>query len=373
MKRRILMHMGPSVGNYRVMLAGVMENVGFASAEFISAMKECLEGLLELTGASGDYMPFAIPGSGTAAMESVVTFLHKGDRVLVMSNGVFGDRWSRILERYPLKVDYLSAGAGKTVTPDDAARQAAGNRYRLAVMTHVETSTGVRAPVSELIAAVRQNSDIVAVDGVASVGGEAVEASKWDADIVLTASQKAIGAPPGLGLLVARRGLLGPAGGERICSYFLDLNNWAPVMEGMTGLKGGYFATPPISTIFSLREAIRMAKEEGLEARFSRHSEAARSLREAAEGLGLAVVAGEGLRSSTVTGLKVSGVDADEFVRRCAVKGVEFATGVHPELRGRYFRVGHMGWVNQNDIAAAVDVIRSTLGEMKGMPQEAKR
>lgn len=365
MKRKILMHMGPSVGNYRVTLAGVTENVGFASPEFIAAMRESLDGVLEVMGAGSDYMPFIIPGSGTAAMESTVTFLRKGDRVLVLSNGVFGDRWSRIFERYPVKVDYLNAKAGETVSPEDAGKLAAGKKYRLAVMTHVETSTGVRAPVRELVQSVRGASDIVAVDGVASVGGEKVSAKEWDADIVLTASQKAIGAPPGLGLLSVRKGLIGVTGKESICGFFLDLNNWAPVMQGMLDMKGGYFATPPISAIFSLREALRLAKEEGFSKRIERHASAAAEIRSGVQELGLGIVAGEGLRSNTVTGVKLDGTDMAEFVRRCTEKGVEFATGVHPELKGRYFRIGHMGWVTDNDVAAALAVIKQVLGEMR--------
>ena len=365
MKRKILMHMGPSVGNYKVTLAGVTENVGFASPEFIAAMKESLEGVAEVMGAGSDHMPFIIPGSGTAAMESAVTFLRRGDRVLVLSNGVFGDRWLRIFERYPVKVDYLNARAGETVLPEDAGKFASVNKYRLTVMTHVETSTGVRSPVHELIHSVRASSDIVAVDGVASVGGENVSAKEWDADIVLTASQKAIGAPPGLGLLVVRKSLLGVDGNDRISGFFLDLNNWAPVMQGMLDMKGGYFATPPISTIFSLREAFRLAREEGLSKRIERHASAAGEIRSGVQELGLGIVAMDGLRSNTVTGVRLDGIDAAEFVKKCADRGVEFATGVHPELKGKYFRIGHMGWVTDLDVTAALEVIKQVLHEMR--------
>lgn len=359
------MHMGPSVGNRDVLMAGVRPNVGFASAEFIAAMKQALEGLLEVAGAGADYLPLMLPGSGTAAMESVTTFLRKGDRVLVLSNGLFGDRWARIFERYPVTVDYVGAAAGESVTPAALKEGARGRKYRLVAVTHVETSTGVRAPVEELIASAREVSDIVAVDGVASVGGEDVRTGAWDADIVLTASQKAIGAAPGLGLLVVRKSLLGRKEGNALSGYFLDLNNWAPVMEGMMGMRGGYFATPPISAIFSLADALRRAREEGMVNRISRHEEAARAIRGGMEELGLGIVAGEGLRSNTVTGVSVGTIDADDFVRRCLDKGVEFATGVHPAIRGRYFRIGHMGWVTHDEVDAAIRTVASTLAEVR--------
>ncbi len=364
MVRRILMHMGPSVGNYRVMLAGVAENVGFATDEFVLAMKESLHGVLEVMGGDDSYLPFIIPGSGTAAMESVTTFLRRGDRVLVVSNGLFGDRWMRIFERYPVEVDSLKATPGLTVTPEEIASKSGGAKYRMTVMTHVETSTGVRAPVAELIEAARQISELTVVDGVASVGGENVEAVRWGADVVLTASQKAIGAPPGLGLLAVRRNLLAGVKGEGVSGYFLDLHNWQPVMEGMLEGRGGYFATPPISTVLSLREAFRMSGEEGLENRIERHRAVASRIADSVEGMGLGIVASPGLRSNTVTGVMLNGLDMNAFLSGCIGRGVEFASGVHPVLKGKYIRIGHMGWVNQNDAAAAIAAIRGTIEGM---------
>lgn len=371
MSQRILMHMGPSVGNYRVLLAGVQENVGFASAEFIEAMKESLEGLLSLTGAGPEYMPFILPGSGTAAMESMTTFLRRDDRVLILSNGVFGDRWVKILERYPVKIDLVSTKAGSSVTAGQAEELVSKNSYRMAVMTHVETSTGVKAPVKELVGAVRDRSELVAVDCVASAGGEEVNAIDWGADFIISASQKAIGGPPGMGLVVARKQALLPEEGA-LSGFFLDLRNWSRVMEGMLASKGGYFATPPVPAVFSLRKAIRLIQKEGLEARIRRHESAASLLRERLQELGLDIVADEGLRSNTVTGAKLEGIDPDAFIRSCLQKGVEFASGVHPELKGRYFRIGHMGWITRNDIVAAVSVIEETLREMDGVRQQEK-
>lgn len=360
MARRILMHMGPSVGNYEVLLAGVKENVGFATPEFIDAMKFSLEQIPGVMGADDSYMPFLIPGSGTAAMESVATFLRKGDNVLVLSNGVFGDRWLRILERYPVNVEAITAHAGSTV--DEEMLQAVkGKKYRLAVMTHVETSTGVRAPVDRLISTIRDSTEIIAVDGVASVGGERVLASKWDADIVLTASQKAIGAAPGLGILCVRKKLVDSRDQGSLAGYFLDLMNWKPVMSGMMQGAGGYFATPPVSSVFSLKRALESVRKEGIEERVERHRSCSEIFRNAVKGLGLGIVASEGLRSNTVTGVLLESLDPAAFVKMCFDKGVEFATGVHPELRGKYFRVGHMGWVGRNDIAAAVSAIGEAL------------
>lgn len=371
MSDRLLMHMGPSIGNYRVLLAGVQENIGFASGEFIEAMKESLEGLLGVMGAGSDYMPFILPGSGTAAMESMTTFLRKGDKVLILSNGVFGDRWARILERYPVEADVVSARAGESVTVKQVEELVRGNSYRMTVMTHVETSTGVRAPVKELVRAVRNGSELVGVDCVASAGGEEVAAEDWGADFIISASQKAIGGPPGMGLVAARREALSDAE-DSVSGYFLDLRNWSKVMEGMLASKGGYFATPPISSIFSLREALRLISQEGMEARIGRHSTAASLLRASLEELGLGMVAKEGLRSNTVTGVKLGGMDQDEFLKQCLQRGVEFASGVHPELKGKYFRIGHMGWVTSNDIAVAVNVIQEAMKSMGGERQTAR-
>ena len=358
------MHVGPSIGNYDVLSAAVQPNIGFASPEFNSAMKNSLEGFRYVTGSDSSYTPFILPGSGTVAMESVMSFIPRGSRILVVSNGVFGDRWEAIMSRYPLILKVLRAEAGKAVSTGEIEHEVSSGRYFAVAMTQVETSTGVRLDVESVAKAVRNHADLVIVDGVASIGGETMKASQWGIDVCLTASQKALGAQAGAGLLVASPSAMEKLKGESISGYFADLRNWSDIMNKFLAGGGGYFATPPIGTVFSIQKSMDLIRSETMEARVRRHEICSQAFRAGINHLGLEILASEKLRSNTVSGVMVDGISIPDFLQRCMKKGVEFGAGVHPSVRNRYFRVGHMGWVQPAHIITALNAIESSLEEM---------
>ncbi len=358
------MHVGPSIGNYDVLSAAVQPNIGFASPEFNSAMKNSLEGFRYVTGSDSSYTPFILPGSGTVAMESVMSFIPRGSRILVVSNGVFGDRWEAIMSRYPVILKVLRAEAGKAVSTGEIEHEVSSGRYFAVAMTQVETSTGVRLDVESVAKAVRNHVDLVIVDGVASIGGETMKASHWGIDVCLTASQKALGAQAGAGLLVASPSAMEKLKGESTSGYFADLRNWSDIMNKFLAGGGGYFATPPIGTVFSIQKSMDLIRSETMEARVSRHEICSQAFRAGINHLGLEILASEKLRSNTVSGVMVDGISIPDFLQRCMKKGVEFGAGVHPSVRNRYFRVGHMGWVQPAHIITALNAIESSLEEM---------
>lgn len=359
--KRLLMHVGPSIGNRDVMLAGARDNVGFATGEFVQAMKHSLEGLRYVMGAGKGSQPFIIPGSGTSAMESVASFLKEGDRILILTNGVFGNRWEYIFSRYRVKYDVLRADPGESVTPEMIREEVGDTQYRMAMMTHVETSTGVRAPVDDLVAALRNNAELITVDGIASVGGEFADMEKRGVDIYLTASQKAIGAPPGAGLLVASEKAMAGLTNDSLAGYSLNLMNWLPIMKGMEDGKGGYFATPPVHTILSLSHALSLLEEETLEKRVRRHQLSAEMLREGITAMGMDVVAVSGYRSNTVTGLRLNRAKQKDVIANALRLGIEFGSGVHPGVKPDYIRIGHMGWVEEHHVLRALSVLEKAL------------
>lgn len=359
MVSRVLMHVGPSVGNYKVLSAATVPNVGFASPEFVEALKFSLEEYSKLTGADSTYTPFILPGGGTAAMESTMSFLARGSRVLVVTNGVFGDRWEKILSRYPVEFKVLRASPGNIVPTSQVVSELESQHYDAVTITHVETSTGARVPLKDMAAAVRPYVGLIIVDGVASIGGERINAAEWNLDVCLTASQKALGAQTGAGLLVASQKAMEKLEGESISGYFLDLRNWLPIMKGFLAGKGGYFATPPIGTIFSLKESFEHINSETPEQRYERHRVCAEAFRRGLKEMGLEVVASEGVRSNTVTGVFLENTDLGKFLSGCISDGVEFAAGVHEQIKGRYFRVGHMGWIEPAHIIKALNTIES--------------
>ena len=361
------MHVGPVTILDRILYAGLKNNVGFSSPEFIQAFQYSLKKVRELFQVDNTYQPFLIPGGGTSAMESVTSLLKEGEKVLVVTNGVFGDRWIEIFKKYPVKIDVLKAEPGYYVEPEIIEKQVKKEKYSLITFTHVETSTGVRQPIKESVKVVRDYVDLVVVDGVSSVGAEEVKAKEWGVDVYLTASQKALGVPPGIGILVLSENAMKRLSDEKsVAGYYLDLRNWLPVMRGMEEGKGGYFSTPPVHTILMLQEALKIIiEEEGLENRIKRHERVAATIRAGIEGMGLEIVAKRPeAYSNTVTGVLLKKVNAENVLTNIISEGIEVAPGVHPALRGKYFRIGHMGWVTENDAIATIATIERVLKKL---------
>ncbi|WP_205760722.1 pyridoxal-phosphate-dependent aminotransferase family protein [Acidianus sulfidivorans] len=366
MTRKILMHVGPETIDYDVLLAGVKGDIGFTSKEFVDAMSYSLKYLRKLMGADQSYQPFIIPGGGTSAMESVTSLLKKDDKVLVVSNGVFGDRWTNIFSRYPVKVSTIKAKAGYYVKPDEIedAIKKEGGKVKLVTLTHVETSTGVREPIEEVSKRIRAYTDLIVVDGVSSVGAEVVKAKDWDIDVYLTASQKAIATPPGAGLLVLSQNAVKYLD-DNIAGYYLNLKNWINVMKSMEEGKASYFSTPPVHLILMLKKAFEMIDAEGLENRIKRHELVSSAIRKGIEGMGLEIVAKTPeAYSNTVTGVKVSKVNPNDVLSAIVQEGIELAPGVHPDLAGKYFRIGHMGWVNLNDVISTISALERVMKKL---------
>ncbi|SMD30913.1 pyridoxal-phosphate-dependent aminotransferase family protein [Picrophilus oshimae] len=360
MSRRLLMHVGPVTIDNDVLSAGLVNNAGFASPEFVEAMKYALNGFL-YTVKSGNYMPFILPGSGTLAMESMTSFLKPNDSVLIISNGVFGDRWKNIFSRYNLNIDYLKAPPGRAVSLNEIEN--IKKHYRMAVMTHVETSTGVRFDVKSAAGILRNISDIIVADGVASISGENMEADKWDVDVVFTASQKALGAPPGAALLAISPEAVSELNDVSLSGFYNNLYAWKDIMTSILDNKSAYYTTPPVHIVFSLARAFELIKKEGIDERIKRHYIVAESIRSGIDGLGLEIVAGDDYKSNTVTAVMID--NPSEFISGLYSKNIEIASGVVPELKDRYVRIGHMGWLNINDAAATVSAMERVLHEMK--------
>lgn len=365
MTRKILMHVGPETIDYDVLLGGVKGDVGFTSKEFVDAMSFSLKFLRKLMGVSESYQPFIIPGGGTSAMESITSLLRKGDKVLVVSNGVFGNRWIDIFSRYPVNVKALKAKAGYYVKPEEIEEEVKKDNYTMVTMTHVETSTGVREPIAEVTKRIRDYVDLIVVDGVASVGGEEVRAEDWKVDVFLTASQKAIGTPPGAGLLVVSENATKRLGEDSVAGYYLNLKNWLGVMQSMEKGKASYFSTLPVHLILMIKKAFELIETEGIENRIRRHEIVSSAVRKGIEALGLEIVAKTPeAYSNTVTGVMLKKANPNDLLSMSLAEGIEFAPGVHPDLAGKYFRIGHMGWVNINDVISAIAVIERVLSKL---------
>jgi alanine-glyoxylate transaminase/serine-glyoxylate transaminase/serine-pyruvate transaminase len=202
------------------------------------------------------------------------------------------------------------------------------------------------------------------VDGVCATAGESFHQDAWGADVYLTASQKAVGVPPGLALLTA-----GPRALEAwrsrktpVASVYSDWAEWLPIMEAYETGKPAYFATPPVNLVCALDVSLGQILAEGMEARFARHQRMARAFRAAWKALGLRMLpASDAVAAHTLSAVYYpDGVDA-ALVGRVKGQGIVVAGGLHPELKARYFRVGHMNRVGPTDVLAAVGAVERAL------------
>lgn len=255
----------------------------------------------------------------------------------------------------------VRAAVGEGVDLDrveDALRKTAS---KLLTVTHVDTSTGVRMPISSIGELARRHGALSVVDGVCSVAGEEIRQEAWGLDVVLTASQKAIGVPPGLALLVA-----GPRAIEcfrqrrhPVRSYYGDWAKWLPVMKGYEARTPSYFGTPAVNLVAALDVSLRRILAEGMDSRFERHVHLASAFQAGVEALGLRQVPlDRDHRAHTLTACYLpDGVAVPPFLKAVAEAGAVIAGGLHPDLRERTFRVGHMGAVCAGDVLATLGAI----------------
>ncbi len=363
-ERELLMIPGPVAFDPEVLRALSAPSRSHVSPEFIALFQRVMERLRQVCFAPSA-QPFVVPGSGTLAMEmAVANLVEEGDRALVVSTGYFGDRMATILERHGAKVTRVEAPVGEAPTVDAVRSELAKGDFKVMSLTHVDTSTGIRAPVKELLAAVGDRNVLSIVDGVCATGGEEFRQEAWGADVYLTASQKALGVPPGLAVLtVSPRAM--QTWRERktpVRSFYADFAEWLPIHEAYAEGKPAYFSTPAVNLVAALDVSLRQLLDEGMEARFARHARIADAFRAAWAALGLALVPKETkLAANTLSALYLpEGVDAS-LMGRVRQAGAVIAGGLHPDIRAKSFRVGHMNAVNASDCLATVGALERAL------------
>ena len=325
---------------------------GHLAPEVIEAFGASLEMMRRVWLAAPSSQPFAFSGSGTTAMEmAVANLIEPGDAAIVVNTGYFSDRMVEMLRRAGADVVDLTAVPGEVPNVsraegafDDFAR--AGKKVKALFATHVDTSTGALCDPKPLASLARERGALSIFDGVCATAGERFEMDAWGADVYLTASQKAIGLPAGLALLVASERALA-ARDERKAPPALaqDWHAWRPVMQAYEARTPSYFATPPTNLILALSAGLREILADGMETRFALHERGARALQAAWSTLGLRPVpTRERNAAHTLSALHYPAAVDASLVARVAEHGVTIAGGLHPTIKATYFRVGHMGY-----------------------------
>ncbi|MCK4681803.1 alanine--glyoxylate aminotransferase family protein [Candidatus Bipolaricaulota bacterium] len=363
--RALLMIPGPIEFEPEVLAALGAPTTSHVDPDFIEVFGQALERMREVwLCPSGQ--PFVVAGSGMLAMEmAVANLIEPGDKALVLSTGVFGDRYGELLSRYNAEVTVLRAPLGDTIALEEVDVALKANSYKLITFTHVDTSTGVRVDVKSLGALGREYGVLTVLDGVCSVAGEELRQEEWGIDVALTASQKAIGVPPGLALMVVSPRALA-AWRERktpVTNYYTDWNNWLPIMEAYEARQPSYFGTPPVNSIFALNVSLGQILTEGMSERFARHCKLGAACKAAIRVLGMSQVPTNSAHAAaTLTApYYPEGIIGSEFLPKVKAAGAILAGGLHPEIKARYFRIGHMGATNQGDLLATIGAIETGL------------
>lgn len=344
--KRLLMIPGPASYSDRVKKALSLDVIGHRTKDFEDVMREIDENMQKVFRTNGNV--FITTSSSTGAIEMAVSnFVGPKDSIVAASNGVFGERLVEICSTYSTNVTHIKEAYGKPFMPD--AFSIVNKNTKAVCVVHNETSMGVENPIHKISKIVKErNPDcLLIVDCVSSLGGVEFDMEKWGIDVAASGSQKAIAAPPGIGMMAASQELVAKAIPR---NYYFDVRKYDEYRK-----KNQTPFTPAVPLFFGMREALREVMEEGLDKRIQRHSRCARYMRDGARKLGLGLFVADECASKTVTSIshdKPTWLKEEMYKNGVVIEGAKGETNI--------VRVGHLGNVTEREI----DIVLDTMGKI---------
>jgi aspartate aminotransferase-like enzyme len=355
MEKRYLFTPGPTPVPPEVLAAEAEPMVHHRGPDFQKIYERTLRRLQEVFRTEGQVLLFA--ASGTGAMDSAVANLTRpGDKVAVVVAGAFGQRWAAICEQYGLDVERIDYAWGEVPQPAEVAAAAAASGAGVVFCTQSETSTGVVADIQAMKAAV--GDTVLVVDAVSSLGAVPLETDAWGVDVVVSGSQKALMCPPGLAMASVAESLWDSLPKSR--SFYFD---WRRARKAQEVFDAAF--TPAVSLIRGLDVALGTILDGGLDAAFEKHVRLGRAARAGIKAMGLELFSPDDDSAAVVTAARVpDGIDGTALLRHLRDRhGVTLAPG-QGDLKGRIFRIGHIGWFDVFDIAVALAAVELALTEL---------
>lgn len=358
LENMLLMIPGPVPVAPRILRAMSKPIIGHRSKEFGDLYSECRSILQELFGTKNEI--YVLSGSGTCAMEAAVgSVIGKKDTLVAIENGKFGERFREIGVRYgnvkAVKFDWTKGESIELDKVENALTEGA----KAVTLVHNDTSVGIKNPAKEVGELAKKYGALFIMDGVTTIGGDEVLVDKWNIDLAVVGSQKCIGAPPGLSAISVSK----KAWDSMVENppYYMDLKAYRKSASKETA-QTPY--TPALPLFFALHEALRIVKEEGLEARIKRHARYAEAIRAAAGAMDIEMFPrlNEYSRySNTVTAMKIpTGIDDKKLRGGMKELGVQISGG-QGALEGRIFRIGSMGNISKLDILSTIQALEIVL------------
>ena len=355
LEKRYLFTPGPTPVPPAVLAAGAEPIVHHRGPDFRDVYASVLDRLKDVFRTSSDVLLFT--ASGTGAMESAVANLcAPGDRVAVVSHGSFGERWIAICEQHGLDVQALRYDWGDVPDADEVGAAVRESGVELVLCQQSDTSTGVVSDVRAIKEAV--GDALLVVDAISSLGAVPLETDAWGIDVVVSGSQKALMCPPGLAMASVPSHVLERSKPSR--SFYFD---WRRNKKAQDALDAAF--TPAVSLIRSLDVALGLILDDTLEAGFERHIRLGRAARAGVKAMGLELFSPDDDTAAVVTAIQApDGIDSDELLLHLRDRrGVTLAPG-QQHLKGKIFRIGHIGWFDIFDIATALAAVELSLTEL---------
>ena len=352
---------GPTPVPEKVLQALGKHPIGHRSKDFQDLVEITTKNLQWLHQTNNDIL--TITGSGTAAMEAgIINTLSKGDKVICGENGKFGERWVKVAKEFGLEVLKVEAKWGLPLNPENFKKileQDTNKEIKAVILTHSETSTGVINDLEKISSYVREHKKALSIiDCVTSIGAYNVPVDKWELDVVASGSQKGYMIPPGLSFISMSEKAWKASENSNLPKFYLDLKSYRKSLVNNSNP-----FTPAVNLVFALDESLKMMKDEGLENIFARHNRHKKAISSAAKALNLKLFADEKCLSPSITAIETENFDAEKFRNRIKNKFDILLAGGQDHLKGKIFRIGHLGYVNDRDIITVISAISSTLLE----------
>lgn len=358
----LLMIPGPTILPPEVREALSRPSIYHRGEGFATLLEECTEGLRTLFDTSQS--PLILSASGTGGVEAaLVNTLSPGDRVLAVNSGKFGERMGQIASTYGAAVDCVPVEPGCAAHPDAVGEALAKTKYQALLFVLNETSTGVKQNGAALAAVAREAGTLTIVDCVSAIAGMPISFDRNGYTATGAGSQKALMLPPGLAFAVLSEEGLQAAQTARMPRFYFDLPKALKALE-----KGQTPYTPNVNMILALRASLRLIQAEGLAQLQERHRRMARACRTAARVAGLELLASEADASDVVTAIKAPAcVDSSELVKRLRDRHDILISGGQDALKGKIFRIGHLGAARLDDLLRTWE---ATATELTGLGHE---
>lgn len=362
-QKRFLMIPGPTPVPESILLSLAKHPLPHRSPEFSEILLNCNEGLNKVARTK-EAMPVIYASSGTGGMEAILAnLLTPGDKVLSVINGVFGKRWADMASLFGADVQRINVEPGKAVKLEDlqkALDEDKNKEIKLVLVTFSETSTGAVNPLKEICTLVRKHGALIAVDAITGLGAMPLEMDEWGIDALVSGSQKGFMIPPGLSFVWVGLRAMEAHKQSKFPRFYWD---WTKARKALDDNTTAF--TPNVTFIVALQEALRLMNDEGIENTWARHARLRDCTRASVRAMGLQTFTNDESASAAITSiLPPANVSVNDIRKKLKNDWQIVVADGQNELKGKIFRIGHLGFVNDRDVLTALNALSCVLKDL---------